>query len=272
MISPVLKSKDKDLKNQILDSDLVSEDGLFVTEEEYWEKYYEHPDFNYEWNNGILEEKPVSDYINHEMYQWFVFILKLYFQTYKVGKFVEHDFGFRLALPQNALIRKPDLAVVLVNNPTNLEQNDRSFRGTYDLCVELISDMTPKAIIRDTIGKKMEYETIGVKEYYILDASYKNMAFYRLNQRGIFQPIKLIDDDILQSEVLKGFQFRVSDLFKQPSIEELCEDKIYYNYVLPSFRMIKQIADTEKQRAEMEKQRADRLAAKLRALGISVDE
>jgi len=30
----------------------VSEDGLFVSEEEYWENYYNHPDFNYEWKNG----------------------------------------------------------------------------------------------------------------------------------------------------------------------------------------------------------------------------
>ncbi|MCP4109136.1 MAG: hypothetical protein GY749_27005, partial [Desulfobacteraceae bacterium] len=40
----------------------VSEDGLAVSEDEYWEKYYEHPDFSYEWNNGYLEERPVSDY------------------------------------------------------------------------------------------------------------------------------------------------------------------------------------------------------------------
>ncbi|MCP4350602.1 MAG: hypothetical protein GY795_34475, partial [Desulfobacterales bacterium] len=31
-----------------------SEDGLAVSEEEYWEKYYEHPYFNYEWNDGVL--------------------------------------------------------------------------------------------------------------------------------------------------------------------------------------------------------------------------
>ncbi len=39
----------------------LSEDGLHVSENEYWEKYYEHPDFNYEWNNGALEEKPMAD-------------------------------------------------------------------------------------------------------------------------------------------------------------------------------------------------------------------
>ncbi len=31
-----------------ISEDEVSEDGLFVSEEEYWENYYNHPDFNYE--------------------------------------------------------------------------------------------------------------------------------------------------------------------------------------------------------------------------------
>ena len=37
-----------------------SEAGRPVSEELYWAEYYEHPEFNYEWNNGILEEKPIA--------------------------------------------------------------------------------------------------------------------------------------------------------------------------------------------------------------------
>ena len=39
----------------------ISEDGLRVLEETYWEKYYHHPDFNYEWVNGRLEVNPISN-------------------------------------------------------------------------------------------------------------------------------------------------------------------------------------------------------------------
>jgi hypothetical protein len=42
-----------------------------VTEAEYWEKYYNDHDVIYEWNNGYLEEKPVSDYSTILMYKWF---------------------------------------------------------------------------------------------------------------------------------------------------------------------------------------------------------
>lgn len=278
--------------SQVDDSGVVSEDGRFVTEEEYWEKYYEHPDFNYEWNNGILEEKPVSDFKNIEMYHWFFKLLGYYLESKKTGKIVFHDFGFRLALPDKVSIRKPDLAVVLVQNKAELDPDDRSFKGIYDLCVELISDMTHKAIKRDTVEKKEEYEGIGVREYYILDVSNEHMVFYRCNEYGFFEPIKLIDGDILESEVLPGFRFRFSDLFKRPTIDKLVEDRVYCDFVFPAHRELKQIAEAaikdnetlrkqtelEKQRAEaaqkeaeLEKQRAARLAEKLRALGISLD-
>jgi len=271
-------------ENQITEPEELSQDGRYVTEEEYWEKYYERYEFNYEWNNGILEEKPVSDYHNYQMYKWLRSILERYLSVHSVGKMVEQDFGFRIALPHHVSIRKPDLAVVTSGNLSDLHKYDRSFSGIYDLCIELLSDATRKGIERDTVDKKNEYERIGVKEYYILDAEDNYMAFYRLNQDGILVPIKLIDNDIVSSEVLQGFQFRVSDLFRQPEIDELMYDKVYSGFVLPD-RKTKQRAEEaekkaelERQRAEdaeklveQEKQRADLLAEKLRALGISVD-
>lgn len=285
MSSVDLQNKGTALDKQVTDSELVSEDGRYVTEEEYWEKYYEHPDFNYEWNNGILEEKPVSDFQNYKMYKWFRSILERYLAVNKTGEIVEQEFGFRLALPEKVSIRKPDLAVVVKENPEQLAEEDRSFKGTYDLCVELISDLSRKAISRDTVHKKTEYEDIGVREYFILDASSEHMAFYRRDKTGIFQHIRLIDKDIIRSEVLKGFQLRFSDLFRQPKIEELTEDEVYRDFIFPALNKAKQQAELEKQRAEqaqkraeLEKQRAEQaekraelLAEKLRSLGISID-
>ncbi len=73
-------------------------DGLAVSEEEYWEKYYNDPDFSYEWNNGVLEVKPMSDIKGSQIYRWFLSILECYFSTYPVGIIVNLEIGFRLAL------------------------------------------------------------------------------------------------------------------------------------------------------------------------------
>ena len=42
-----------------------SKELLLVSEAEYWQLYYEHPNCQYEWNNGLLEEKPMPDFFKH---------------------------------------------------------------------------------------------------------------------------------------------------------------------------------------------------------------
>jgi Uma2 family endonuclease len=277
----------------------VSEHGRYVTEEDYWENYYEHPDFNYEWDNGRLEEVGVSDFKNVSLYDWFHKILSIYLETHKMGKLVSLEFGFRLALPRKVSIRKPDIGIVLLDNKRELYDEDHSYKGIYDMCVEVISDLTKRDIDRDTVLKKNEYQVVGVKEYFILDASYKHMTFYRRNKLGYFDTIQPIQGEIIRSQVLEGFQFRISDLIKRPTIEELAQDALYNRFIVPSYKKViqraelaekraedekrraelaekravdeKRLAETERQRAEDEKRRADMLAAKLRALGISVD-
>jgi hypothetical protein len=272
--------------------DTGSEDGLYVSEEEYWEKYYHHPDFDYEWNNGYLEEKPMTDYRGSRAYQWFLTLLYQFLASFPIAKMIGLEFGFRLALPRKTSIRKPDLAVVLNTNPIILGDTEFSYKGTFDLCIESLSYSKPKEIKRDTVDKKKEYQGVGVREYYILDARKTETAFYRLNRKGKYEKIRPAGTDVICSEVLPGFRFRISDLYTQPSFEEMTEDEIYHEYVLPFHQQIKQKAESEwrraeseKQRAELEKQKAEserrradqaeqkaaHLARKLRELGVNAE-
>jgi hypothetical protein len=59
----------------------------------------------------------------------------------------------------------------------------------------------------------------------------------------------------------------------------MLEDKLYQDFVVPAYKKMKAIAEAERQRAEAERQRAliaenkaERLAAKLRELGISIED
>ncbi|MBF0099776.1 MAG: Uma2 family endonuclease [Desulfobacterales bacterium] len=234
---------------------------LNVSEEEYWEKYYENSDIKCEWNNGYLEEKPMTDPASYLMFEWFTDVLKFFLKTNPIGITMGLEFGFRLALPYKTTIRKPDMAVILNNNPIRLSMNDRSFSGVFDVCVESLSDSKPQEIIRDVMIKKEEYERIGVKEYYILDAKGKNTAFYkRRNQRYVPIPIK---KNIIQSQVLPGFQFRISDLWDRPTLEKMVEDEVYRGFVVPFYQEEKKRAEHERQRAEHETQRAEQAERQL---------
>lgn len=235
-----------------------SEAGLAVSEKVYWETYYDHPDFSYEWNNGRLEEKPVSDHLTYLMYLWVLRLLDHFLMVHPIGQMVGLEMGFRLALPDKTTVRKPDLAVVLNDNPIAIHPHDRSYSGIFDLCVEALSDSTPEEVERDTVTKKNEYAIVGVREYYILDAKGQETAFYHRDQRGRYEKIKSGPNELIQSQVLPGFQFRISDLYRQPTLQELAEDDLYRGFILPFY--------------QAEKQRAERLAAKLRSLGISPEE
>jgi len=270
-----------------------------ISEAEYWDKYYHYPEIVYEWNNGYLEEKPVSDHATYLSHNWFSHLLNHYLETKPVAELTGLEIGFRLSLPQTVEIRRPDLGVVLNSNPVKLLPNDKSYKGTFDLCIEAISDSNPTDIKRDTIDKKAAYAKVGVTEYYILDGHDRYNEFYRLGKGGIYVPIKPVNGEIIQSTVLPGFQFRIADLFSKPSAKNMIDDLVYQSFVLPDYSKAKhhaqqaeQHAQQEKQarqqaeqqaqqekwarqqaeqQAQQEKQARQRLADKLRSLGIDPD-
>ncbi len=223
---------------------------LRVSEAEYWEKYYEDSDHHYEWNNGYLEEKGVSDYATILMYDWFVKLLDQYLIAQPIAQKTILEMGFRLILPnQNKVtIRKPDLGVVRYDNPVSIGQFDNSYHGICDLCVEALSHSTTAEIRRDTQTKKQEYATAGVKEYYILYAKGEPMAFYRLNARGLYVPIKPVAGDLIKSKVLPGFQFRRADLSRQPSLEEMSDGPLYQSLIRRDLRGARMPATGAKQK------------------------
>ena len=255
----------------------ISEAGKWVSEAEYWEHYYEHPDFSYEWNNGILEEKPVSDFATVSIYYWFLTLLRAYLETHPLAKVLMLEFGVRLALPHKTSIRKPDFFVVRNDNHTPIRNPDRSYRGICDLAVEALSDSTRKEKERDTVVKFAEYAGIGIREYYILHTDEGNLGFYRLNDAGAYEPIQPTTG-VIESSVLPGFRFRLDDLEKQPALEDMAEDPVYQGFVLLKLQALRAQAAQERRRAERaeaalahERKRREDLLARLRLLGIEDD-
>ncbi|MCP4701173.1 MAG: Uma2 family endonuclease [Gammaproteobacteria bacterium] len=232
------------------------EKELRVTEAEYWQKYYNHPDMVYEWHNGYLEERPVSDYVTVSMYKFFYELLRHYLNTRPIAKSVVLAMGFRLTFAKEIAIRRPDLAVVLNENPMPILPGDKSYKGTYDACIEAVSNSSKEDTERDTVSKKREYAKGGVREYYILDGYGEHTQFYRLNARGVYAPIRPTKDGLVKSKVLPGFQFRKADLYTPPSLDELVEDTAYQGFVLPGYSKAKQEAAEAKQQATEAKQQA----------------
>ena len=274
-------------------------DGMPVSEADYWEHYYLGHDVTYEWNNGVLEEKGVSDHLTFRVFDWFIQLLIEFLRAQPIAERVGLEMGFRLRLPDKIAIRRPDYGLVLHDNPMSLQGVDQSYQGIFDLCLEGVSTSSRIMRERDTMVKKAEYAAGGVREYYLLHHTAELRAFYRLTDRGIYEPIPATPEGIVRSTVLPGFQWRLADLDRQPPLETLIADPVYQDFVLLNVQRERQRAaqaewqaEQERARADQERARADqaerhaiqeraradqelfraeRLAARLRALGLDPD-
>lgn len=243
---------------------------LKVEEAEYWEKYYDNADENYEWNNGYLEIKPVSDIVTSLMHFWFAKLVDSFLDTKPIGQKICLEMGFRLALPNKTVIRKPDFGIILHTNPVPLKVvgETHTYPGICDLCVEALSDSKPQEIKRDTETKFREYAARGVKEYYILYANDDElMGFYRLNDQNIYVPIEPVDN-VIKSSVLPGFQFRLDDLYRRPSLKEIACDPVYETFAFPAYKKALLEVEQERQEKELAQQKVAKMAEQLRKLGI----
>ncbi|MBK5939892.1 Uma2 family endonuclease [Halochromatium roseum] len=285
--------------------DIVPEpyDGMVVSEADYWRYYADWPDVTYEWHQGRLEAKGVSDWATILLFQWFIALIRYWLDSHAGGQLVNQEMGFVLNLAGQRSIRRPDTGIILPHNPHQLQLPDRSYPGVFDLCLEALSDSDPRQKARDQVVKYREYAQAGVPEYYILAGDLANCAFYRRDPQGFYQPLMPDAEGIMASVALPGLRWRQRDLVKQPSLEGLLTDPVYRDYVLPEFSRAReaqaaalvradqearraeqaaQRAEQEAQRAEQEAQRADQeaqranqeaaraalLTARLRQLGI----
>ncbi len=241
-----------------------SADGLRVSEETYWQEYYLESDIHYEWNNGRLEEKPVSDYGTFLVYAWFVRLLQHFLDTRPIARMVALEMGFRLPLP---VIRTPDFGVVCNTNPQPLLPLDASYHGVFDLCIEALSDLERRGSERDTVTKKAEYAAGGVPEYYILHREAERQAFFTRTAAGLYAPL-VPDDGIIRSRVLPGLQFRLTDLLTQPEPKAMVRDPVYADFVLPEWREAELRAQAQTQALQEAERELARLRAQLAARGL----
>jgi len=225
-------------------------EGKEVSKEDYWEYYYE--DTPYEWKNGKIEVKPLCDYLSSLVSGWFYRLLVEYQESYNF-QIVKDEIGFEMCLQSGDRIRKPDLALIGPNS-LQIQLEDIRYHGTCDVCIEFISDSTQSEVERDTKIKKEEYEEAGVKEYFIIDRKGEHTAFYRLEDK-VYKNIGSADG-IISSDVLKGFQFRIKDLYSQPDFKELVDDPVYRDFIYLDYQQSEERAQQAEKRTQQAEKRA----------------
>jgi Uma2 family endonuclease len=172
----------------------------------------------------------------------------------------------------------PDVMVVF-DIPVKLYGNYKLWQGqqTPAIIFEMTSAGTKE---NDWNFKKMLYEQLGVKEYWMFDPYgdwiAEQLRGYRLNDEGLYRPITDNCSEVLQLRLqaegyLIGF-YRLDNNQKLLTPDELLLASQEAHKQAQEANIQAQEANIQaqeaEQRAQLEKARADRLAEKLRQLGV----
>lgn len=189
------------------DSTLVSPPPRKMSYEEFLEWCDE--DTWAEWVDGEVQMvSPVSD--RHQDLSGFLeSILRVFVETHDLGVIRTAPFQMRLEAIRRG--REPDLLFVAHENRHRLTPN--YLDGPADAVIEIVS---PESIACDRGDKFVEYEAVGVREYWLIDPLRRQAEFYLRGEDEHYHPIFVGVDGIFRSTVLKGFSLKVDTLWQQP--------------------------------------------------------
>lgn len=133
---------------------------------------------------------------------------------FKLVRFVkENDLGEIFDAPYDVYLDEEDVVqpdILYVSKERVGIIGEKNIQGAPDLIVEILSEGTA---YRDAIQKKVLYARHGVKEYWIVAPKEKMIEMYEPKD-GIYRLIKTcLYNDILESQVLKGFKVVLKEVF-----------------------------------------------------------
>jgi Uma2 family endonuclease len=181
-----------------------------LTEEEFFEWCRGFDKIRAEWVDGETIVMSPVNWSHSELAGFLTAVLRPFVRRHDLGK-VGAEYGCRLLARGRRMLRAPD---VLFIAKANLDRvGPTSMNGAPDLAVEIVS---PDSSSRDYREKFLDYQSAGVREYWIIDPLSQKIEMSSLDdQSGEFRPIALTDGR-LHSVVLPGFFLRPEWLWSDP--------------------------------------------------------
>ena len=175
-----------------------------VSIEEYLEQYAET---HHEWVKGVvIKMTPVS--LRHTLLvDYLRDLFRAYFELNPIGTVVGEPFVMRLETTDS--YRDPDLQIILNDNPGQL--TDTAMMGPADICVEVVS---LESATRDYGDKFVEYETAGVREYWIIDPLRRDARFYQRQADNLYAPTYPDDTGHYHTPLLPRLALHVPTLWQ----------------------------------------------------------
>jgi Uma2 family endonuclease len=189
----------------------VSLSGRKLTYEEFlaWDGENQH----LEWLDGeIVQMAPVGD-AHQDLHGFLSGVIRALVVRRKLG-IVRND-PFQMKTGPDLPGRAPDILFVSKDRVSLVKP--LYVDGPADLVIEITSPGSRTIDRRDKLG---EYQTGGVREYWILDPERKKADFFHLGSDGKYVAITEGADGIYRSLVIEPLWIRVAWLWQKPLPEE----------------------------------------------------
>ena len=177
----------------------------------------QYDDTHAEWVNGeAIPKTPAS--VEHQRTSGFLLgFLVNWLAYHNLGKVYHPPLLVKLPLPDNREVaREPDIVVILNSNAGRFAE--QYFDGAPDLIVEIAS---PASRHTDRTVKYEEYETAGVREYWLIDPDRQYAEFYQRDDAGLYRVAFSGSEGVYRSRVLEGFWLQVEWLWTRPPLREV---------------------------------------------------
>ena len=116
--------------------------------------------------------------------------------------------------------RHPDLAIYLTK-PKGAQDSTVWRRWIPDLVIEVVSE---RSVDRDYIEKREEYHTLGIKEYWIVDAKREQIIVLR-RSKSDWTEKRLGRDGIVTTKLLPGFKLPCKAILEAAAKANIHEDE-----------------------------------------------
>ena len=157
--------------------------------------------------DGVIHMASPESLEGNKLVFWLARLIGDYVEETEQGDVYVSRVAFRLSKHQSP---EPDIAFVHKDR----RHLDRYgfFDGAPDAAFEFVS---PESVQRDYEKKRKQYQTAGVREYWIIDEAMQEVILLRLQPNGEFAQVAPRDGQF-DSIVLPGFYLRPEWLWQSP--------------------------------------------------------
>jgi Uma2 family endonuclease len=172
-------------------------------------------DVRAEWVDGEVIVMSPDSYDNDDLQTWVAAVLRAYVEQKDLGRVFGPNLQVRLADQRRR--RVPDVLFVEKSRLDIIRRNH--LEGPPDWAIEIVS---PESQSRDRRDKFLDYQTAGVREYWIIDPVSENVETYVLTPNGVYERSQQIGTTVTSS-VAPGFTLEVEWFWepKRPKIVDV---------------------------------------------------